>query len=74
MKFQNSKEKSQYLDRLLSTYDNAIKNDALEVKKYKEELINEIKKFDKKDISNTFEVKPKGISLWMRLKKTLGIG
>ena len=69
MKHQNSTEKSQYLDKLLSVYENAVKKDEIEVKKYKEDFINQIKKFDKKDITNTFEVKPEGISLWKRIKK-----
>jgi hypothetical protein len=74
MKYQNSTEKSQYLDKLLSVYDNAVKKDEIDIKKHKEDFINQIKKFDKKDITNTFEVKPEGISLWKRIKKTLGIG
>lgn len=74
MKHQNSTEKSQYLDKLLSVYDGAVKKDEIEIKKHKEDFINQIKKFDKKDITNTFEVKPEGISLWKRIKKTLGIG
>lgn len=74
MKSQDSKEKIQYLDRLLSSYQKSISSDAAEVKKYKEEFISEIKKFDKKQISNTFEPKPISISLWKRIKKTLGIG
>jgi len=75
MKSQDSKEtKSQYLDKLLSIYDSSIKQDEVEVKKHKEDFISEIRKFDKKEITNTFEVKPDGISLWKRIKKTLGIG
>lgn len=74
MKSQDSKEKIQYLDRLLSSYQKSISNDDAEVKKHKEDFINEIKKFDKKQILNTFEPKPESISLWKRIKKTLGIG
>jgi hypothetical protein len=74
MKSQNSKEKSQYLDRLLSTYEKSIKNDELDIRRHKEQFINEIKKFNKREISNTFEIKPQGISLWKRIKKALGIG
>lgn len=75
MKSQDSKEKkSQYLDKLLSVYDNAIKQDEIDIKKHKEDFIKEIKRFDKTQITNTFEVKPDGISLWKRIKKTLGIG
>ena len=74
MKSQDSKEKIQYLDRLLSTYYKSIDNDTAEIKKHKEDFISEIKKFDKSKITNTFEPKPVGISLWKRIKKTLGIG
>lgn len=75
MKSQDSKKtKIQYLDKLLSVYEKSIEQDKAEIKKHKIDFINEIKRFDKKDITNTFEVKPEGISLWKRIKKTLGIG
>lgn len=75
MKHQNLKEpKSQYLDRLLTWYDKTKKIDEVEVKKQKEEFIEQIKKFKKQDIKNSTNEPPKGISIWMRIKKTLGIG
>lgn len=75
MKLQDSKEpKNQYLDRLLNWYDKTKKEDEVETKKRKEDFINEITKFKKQDIKNTTPESPKGISIWMRIKKTLGIG
>lgn len=72
---QNSKEKkSPYLDKLLDWYDKTKKNDELEIRKSKLEFIQQIKQFEKKDIKNTTNVVPENISLWMRIKKTLGIG
>jgi ADP-dependent phosphofructokinase/glucokinase len=74
MKSQDSKQKTQYLDKLLTTYNKSIESDEIDIKKHKEDFINQIKKIDRKEISNTVEIKPKGISIWKRLKKTLGIG
>lgn len=75
MKHQNSKEpKSPYLDRLLDWYDKSKKFDEVEIKKSKEDFVSEIKKFRKEEIKNTFEIKPDRVSIWMRIKKTLGIG
>lgn len=75
MKHQNSKEpKNQYLDKLLNWYDKTKKTDEIEIKKQKEEFINQIKKFNKKDIKNSTTELSKNISIWMRIKKTLGIG
>lgn len=74
MKSQDSKQKIQYLDRLLTTYYKSVEKDEADIKKHKEDFINQIKKIDKTEISNTVKVKPEGISIWKRLKKTLGIG
>jgi len=75
MKPQDSKEpKNQYLDRLLNWYDKTKKEDEVEIKKKKQEFIEEIKKFNKKDIKNTTTEIPNNISVWMRIKKTLGLG
>ena len=75
MKHQDSKElKSQYLDRLVSWYEKTQKEDELEIKKSKQDFINEIKMFQKSDIKNTTNEKPLNISIWARVKKTLGIG
>jgi len=75
MKPQNSKElKNQYLDNLLSWYEKEKKNDEVEIRKSKIDFANQIKKFDKHEIKNTIVEKPEDISLWKRIKKTLGIG
>lgn len=75
MKPQNSKElKNQYLDNLLSWYEKEKKNDEVEILKSKLDFANQIKKFDKQEIKNTIVEKPEDISLWKRIKKTLGIG
>jgi len=75
MKPQNSKElKNQYLDNLLSWYEKEKKNDEVEIRKSKIDFANQIKKFDKQEIKNTIVEKPEDISLWKRIKKTLGIG
>lgn len=75
MKPQNSKElKNQYLDNLLSWYEKEKKNDEVEIRKSKLDFANQIKKFDKQEIKNTIVEKPEDISLWKRIKKTLGIG
>jgi hypothetical protein len=75
MKHQDSKElKNQYLDRLLNWYEKTKIEDEIEIKKTKQDFIKEIKKFNKIDIKNTTPELPKNVSLWMRIKKTLGIG
>lgn len=75
MKHQNSKEpKNQSLDRLVSWYDNSKRIDEIEIKREKEEFIKQIKKFNKQDIKNSIEVVPQKLTIWMRIKKVLGIG
>jgi len=74
MKRQNSEEpKNQYLDRLLTTYEKSKESDSFEIKKYKTEIINDIRKLNKEEIVNTLK-EDKKITIWMRIKKTLGIG
>lgn len=67
------KEKNQYLDKLLDWYDKSKDADQQDVKKSKEDFINEIKQFRKEEITNTV-VEYDKITLWSRIKKTLGIG
>lgn len=75
MKHQNSKEeKNPYLDKLLDWYDKSKKEDEIEIKKIKEDFINQIKKFDRREIKNTLPIPLEKISLWKRIKKVLGIG
>lgn len=75
MKHQNSKElKNPSLDKLLELYERSKIQDEIEIKKNKDDFIKEIKKFNKSEIKNSIIVPPKNISLWKRIKKTLGIG
>ena len=75
MKHQDLKEpKNQYLDRLLTWYEKTKKEDEIEIRKSKEDFINEIKQFGKGEIKNTTNEKPSNLTIWQRIKKTLGIG
>lgn len=75
MKHQNLKApKNQSLDRLLSWYENSKRIDEIEIKREKEEFIKQIKKFKKQDIKNSTEELPQSLTIWMRIKKALGIG
>lgn len=75
MKHQNLKEpKNQSLDKLLKWFETTKRQDEIEVKKNKVDFIYEIKKFKKEDIKNSNQEKPRNISIWMRIKKTLGLG
>lgn len=67
------KEKNQYLDKLLDWYDKSKETDQIDIKKNKEDFINEIKQFKKEEITNTV-VEYDKVTLWSRIKKTLGIG
>lgn len=67
------KEKNQYLDKLLDWYDKSKEADQQDIKKNKEDFINEIKQFKKEEITNTV-VEYDKVTLWSRIKKTLGIG
>ena len=74
MKPQNSKEqKSPYLDKLLDWYDKSKKQDDFDIKKGKMDFIREITQFKKEEIKNTESVVRK-ITIWERIKRTLGIG
>jgi hypothetical protein len=70
---QHLKEKNPFLDKLLDWYDKSKEADQQEIKKSKEDFINEIRQFKKEQISNTI-VEHDKITLWSRIKKTLGIG
>ena len=48
MKSQDSKQKIQYLDRLLTTYYKSVEKDEADIKKHKEDFINQIKKRKRK--------------------------
>jgi hypothetical protein len=76
MKQQDSKntKKNNHIDKLLTYYHQSIIKDEDDVKNKKEEFVKQIKNFNKEDIKNTFEIKPEGISLWMRIKKTFRLG
>lgn len=75
MKHQSSKEqKNPYLDELLDWYDKTKKEDELAIKRSKEEFVELIKKIDRTQIRNTTNFSEEKKSLWMRIKKTLGIG
>lgn len=67
------KEKNQYLDKLFDWYDRSKEADQQDIKKNKEDFINEIKQFRKDEITNTV-VEYDKVTLWSRIKKTLGIG
>ena len=67
------KEKNQYLDKLLDWYDKSKEADRQDIKKSKEDFVNEIVQFKKEQIANTI-VEHDKISLWSRIKKALGIG
>lgn len=70
---QHLKEKNPFLDKLLDWYDKTKDADRQEIKKSKEDFINEIKQFKKEQIGNTI-VEHDKLTLWDRIKKTLGIG
>jgi hypothetical protein len=48
-------------------YKNQTTKDRLEVERYKNQLIESLKRVDKKEL-----FKEKKITLWMRIKKTMG--
>jgi hypothetical protein len=67
------KEKNPFLDKLLDWYDKSKETDQNEIKKTKEDFINEIRQYKKEQIGNSI-VEYDKITLWDRIKKTLGIG
>ncbi len=75
MTSQNSNQnKNPYLDKLLDWYDKSKLQDQTEIQLQKENFVKSLKTINKKDIKNTIDIQPTDISLWKRIKKTLGIG
>ena len=75
MTSQNSNQnKNPYLDKLLDWYDKSKLEDQNEIKLQKEKFVKSLKTINKEDIKNTIDIEPTDISLWKRIKKTLGIG
>jgi hypothetical protein len=58
----------------LDWYDKSKLEDQNEIKSQKENFVKSLKTINKEDIKNTIDVEPTNISLWKRIKKTLGIG
>ena len=72
---QNSNQnKNPYLDKLLDWYDKSKLEDQNEIKLQKENFVKSLKTLNKEEIKNTIDIEPTDISLWKRIKKTLGIG
>lgn len=75
MTSQNSNQnKNPYLDKLLDWYDKSKLQDQTEIQLQKENFVKSLKTINKKDIKNTIDIEPTDISLWKRIRKTLGIG
>jgi len=75
MTSQNSNQnKNPYLDKLLDWYDKSKLHDQNEIQLQKENFVKSLKTINKEDIKNTIDIEPTDISLWKRIKKTLGIG
>ena len=75
MTSQNSNQnKNPYLDKLLDWYDKSKLEDQNEIKLQKENFVKSLKTINKEEIKNTIDTEPIDISLWKRIKKTLGIG
>ena len=75
MTSQNSiQNKNPYLDKLLDWYDKSKLQDQNEIQLQKENFVKSLKTINKEDIKNTIYIEPTDISLWKRIKKTLGIG
>jgi hypothetical protein len=75
MTSQNSNQnKNPYLDKLLDWYDKSKLEDQNEIKLQKENFVKSLKTINKEEIKNTIDTEPTNISLWKRIKKTLGIG
>jgi hypothetical protein len=69
-----NQNKNPYLDKLLDWYDKSKLQDQNEIKLHKENFVNSLKNINKEEIKNTIDTEPTDISLWKRIKKTLGIG
>ena len=75
MTSQNSNQnKNPYLDKLLDWYDKSKLQDQNEIQLQKENFVKSLKTINKEDIKNKIDIEPTDISLWKRIKKTLGIG
>ena len=75
MTSQNSNQnKNPYLDKLLDWYDKSKLQDQNEIQLQKKNFVKSLKTINKEDIKNTIDIEPTDISLWKRIKKTLGIG
>ena len=75
MTSQNSNQnKNPYLDKLLDWYDKSKLQDQNDIQSHKENFVKSLKTINKEDIKNTIDTEPTDISLWKRIKKTLGIG
>ena len=75
MTSQNSNQnKNPYLDKLLDWYDKSKLQDQNEIQSQKEHFVKSLKTINKEEIKNTIDTEPTDISLWRRIKKTLGIG
>ena len=69
-----NQNKNPYLDKLLDWYDKSKLEDQNEIKLQKEKFVKSLKAINKEEIKNTIDIEPTDISLWKRIKKTLGIG
>ena len=69
-----NQNKNPYLDKLLDWYDKSKLEDQNEIKLQKENFVKSLKTLNKEEIKNTIDIEPTDISLWKRIKKTLGIG
>jgi hypothetical protein len=69
-----NQNKNPYLDKLLDWYDKSKLQDQNEIQLQKENFVKSLKTINKEDIKNTIDTEPTDISLWKRIKKTLGIG
>ena len=69
-----NQNKNPYLDKLLDWYDKSKNQDQNEIQLHKEKFVKSLKTINKEEIKNTIDTEPTDISLWRRIKKTLGIG
>ena len=69
-----NQNKNPYLDKLLDWYDKSKLQDQNDIKLHKENFIKSLKDINKEEIKNTIDTEPTNISLWKRIKRTLGIG
>jgi hypothetical protein len=58
----------------LDWYDKSKLEDQNEIKSQKENFVKSLKTINKEEIKNTIDTEPTDISLWKRIRKTLGIG